>query len=108
MSEIKLLTKEEWEHWREMPNIPIDVWFSFYREKGGYVDNVDDFTNIFLTLVNNNMIVTGTDGTDKRISAGSAWNNMKPYYDHKFGIDVQTEEVSGAGSGEWDEIFKDI
>lgn len=103
------LTKEEWEHWREMPNIPIDVWFSFYKEKGGHLESVDEFTQVFLTLVNNSMVVTNSDGVKKQITAATAWEKMKVYYDNKFGIsDVHIEEVSGDGSGEWGEIFKDI
>lgn len=106
---MKQLTKEEWEHWREMPNIPIDVWFSFYREKGGYLDNIEDFTNIFLTMVNNRMIVEGSDGVMKEISARSAFSKMKEYYDVKFGIsDVQVEEIPRAGSGGRGEIFDNL
>ena len=81
-----MITKEEWEHWREMPNIPIDVWYSFYQEKGGLLDNLEDFTQIFLTMVNNKMIVVGSEGGMKEVSAESAFRKMKEYYDAKFEI----------------------
>lgn len=82
----KFLTKEEWDHWREMPNIPINVWYSFYKEKGGYVDTLEQFTEIFLSMVNNRMTVQGSDGVMKEVSAQSAFKKMKEHYDAKFGI----------------------
>lgn len=106
---MKQLTKEEWEHWREMPNIPIDIWFSFYKEKGGYLDNIEDFTDIFITMINNSMVVEGSDGVMKEVSARSAFNKMKEYYDTKFGInDVQIEEVPRTGSRGGGEIFENL
>ena len=83
---MKQLTKEEWEHWREMPNIPIDVWFSFYREKGGYLEDINEFSNIFLTFVNNRATVKGSDGQMKEITPSGAFGKMREYYDAKFGL----------------------
>lgn len=106
---MKQLNKEEWEHWREMPNIPIDIWFSFYKEKGGYLDNIEDFTDIFITMINNRMTVEGSDGVMKEVSARSAFGKMKEYYDTKFGIsDVQIEEVPRTGSRGGGEIFENL
>ena len=81
-----LLTKENWEHWREMPNIPIDVWFSFYKEKGGILDDVVEFTKIFITFINNKATVQGSDGVMKEITPQGAFKKMKEYYDAKFGL----------------------
>lgn len=101
------LTKEEWEHWREMPNIPIDVWFSFYKEKGGYLEDVQQFTQIFLTLVNNQSTVMGSNGIMKEITPQGAFGKMKEYYDKKFGIYVQPETLSGTSSRSWGEFTEE-
>lgn len=86
MEQVKEVTKEEWEHWREQSNIPIDIWYSFYKEKGGYLDTLESFTQVFLSMINEKMIVQGSGGVMKQITNISAFGKMKTHYDTKFGI----------------------
>lgn len=79
------MTKEEWQQVREQPQISRDVWFSFYKEKGGVLDNIDDFWRTFRTVVDNKMIFINDTG-QRQVTLDSAMKNMFTYYDTKFGI----------------------
>lgn len=78
------MTKEDWLHWRQQPSIPMDIWFAYYSEKGGYITNIDEFAKIFSSLITNQATVQGSDGRMKQITNATASRRMREYYDDKF------------------------
>lgn len=75
------MTKEQYLIIRTMPEIPMDIWFEFYKERGGILQRVD-FDNIFSTIIWNNSITINM----KQVTLSSAINNFYSYYNEKFGV----------------------
>lgn len=59
------MTKEQWLAIRELEEIPKEVWFEFYKEQGGLIDNIDIFFQMFSEIVAQQAIMI---------------KNMKPWY----------------------------
>jgi len=37
------MTKDEYLELLKLPEIPISIWFEYYRERGGIVDDINEF-----------------------------------------------------------------
>lgn len=76
------MKKEEWESIRDQIKFPTGVWFSFYKERGGTIDDIKEFERVFLKVMGK--IVVCTDGAIREITEESALHKIKSYYDAKF------------------------
>ena len=80
------MTKEEYIEVLKLPEIPIPIWFEYYRERGGTIDDVAEFQKTFFTAIHNEWVVTSPFGA-KKITLKSALHNFYSYYNRKFGMD---------------------
>lgn len=76
------MTKQEWLKIRTLKEIPKQIWFSFYREKGGIIDNLEDFWKAFVEILSTQMMIFPQ--TQKRLTFKSALNQLYSYYNSKF------------------------
>lgn len=74
------MTKKEYIELRNQPEIPLDIWFEYYQERGGTLDK-EEFIQIFSILMTQET-VTAT----KVINFHTALNNFYRYYNQKFGL----------------------
>lgn len=81
------MTEQEYIQLREQPEIPMSAWFEFYREKGGVIDDIVKFEEVFTTLlVNQSVISTVGSPTLKQVTLKSALDKFYQHYNQKFGI----------------------
>ena len=81
------MTKEQFEQLSKKEEIPIDIWYQYFIDKGGQNIGLEKFKNIFLQMIQQGqVIVTGTKGTPKFISLKSALDNFYTFYKEKFAI----------------------
>ena len=78
------MTKEEYEKIKDIDNISIPQFFEYYKEKGGKLDDFNEFEKIFVTFTMQEAVVTGSNGKIKKITMESALNNFHNYYKEKF------------------------
>jgi hypothetical protein len=78
------MTKERFIEVTKMPEVPMDVWFEYYKDRGGVLD-FEEFKKVFTTFLWNESIVT-VRGVQKHITLRSALNNFYQYYKTKFNL----------------------
>lgn len=76
------MTKEQWLLTREKPEIPMDVWFSFYKEKGGIAD-VSLFEKMFTNAIFQEPVFLRIQ---KKVTFASCLNKLFTHYNEKFGL----------------------
>lgn len=76
------MTKDEWLETRKKPEIPMDVWFSFYKEKGGKADR-NFFEEMFARAIFQEPIFVKLG---KKVTFASCLRNLFNYYNTKFGV----------------------
>lgn len=75
------MNKQEWEQIKASGNVPISLWFEFYREKGGTIEDLATFQQMFDFIVSEQQpVVNG-----QLVNAGTARNRLVAHYDNKFG-----------------------
>jgi hypothetical protein len=81
------MTEQEYIQLREQREIPMSAWFEFYREKGGTLDDIVKFEEVFTTLVVNQSVI-GVVGSPnlKQITLKSALSKFYQHYNEKFGL----------------------
>lgn len=77
------MTKERYLEVRDIREIPIEDWFDFYKERGGAIEDIEEFKETFYTLLANEAIVANAKGA-KQITFKSALGNFYKYYNTKF------------------------
>lgn len=81
------MIKEEWIKVREEPHIPLGVWFSYYRERDGEIDDPVEFERIFNQVITQCPIFYDpTRGVIVRITAETARRRLFEYYDSTFDL----------------------
>ena len=80
------MTKDEYLELLKLPEIPISIWFEYYRERGGIVDDINEFQKMFFTAISNEWVTDSPSGV-KRITLTSALHNFYSYYNKKFEMD---------------------
>ena len=80
------MTKETFLKIKDQTDIPMDVWFEYYRDRGGIIQDFDYFNQVFSTLLVNRATVAGSDGRMKEITLQSAYNQFYDYYSKKFNL----------------------
>lgn len=91
------MTKEEYIKLLESEEIPIEVFFSFYKERGGTLDDLYEFAKIFATAISNEWVVHTPNGA-KKITYQSCVDNFLYYYNKKFEINEYKKSTSGGSS----------
>ena len=79
------MTKEEWIKVRQEPYIPLGVWFSYYRETGGIIDDPVEFESRFEEILQEHPILYN-NGTLVHITFETARGRLYNYYDLIFGL----------------------
>jgi hypothetical protein len=79
------MTKEQYLIIKQKPEIPMEIWFEYYRERGGELYDFGSFTRLFSTCIMNKAMVNTSTGT-KQITLKSALTKFYEYYDKKFDI----------------------
>jgi len=78
------MTEEQYLMVRDLPEIPMEIWYMYYRERGGTMTSFDDFKTAFAAFVWNQATMEGSDGSMKQITLKSAYDNFYRYYNEKF------------------------
>lgn len=78
-----MITKEQWESIRNMEEIPLYVWYEYYRENGGTIEDLGVFENTFHKIMAQQPLVITRKGP-VRLSFDSAVNRIYDYYYNKF------------------------
>jgi hypothetical protein len=76
------MTKEQWLTVRNQPEIPMDVWFSFYKEKGGIADRAL-FDQMFVRGIWEQPIFVKLG---KKITFEGCIRKIHDHYNAKFGV----------------------
>lgn len=80
------MTKDQYLLILQKPEIPMGVWFDYYRERGGIISDPIEFERIFSVMIWNEATTKGSDGNMKKITLNSALRNFYEYYNKKFNI----------------------
>ena len=91
------MTKDEYLEVIKLPEIPVPIWFEYYRERGGIIEDKSEFEKTFLAAISNEWIV-GTASGEKKITLQSAINNFYSYYNKKFDINEYKGNTPERGS----------
>jgi len=91
------MTKEQYLDIISRSQIPMNIWFEYYRERGGLVDDFAQFERLFSTALVNEFTVESSS-IPKKISLTSALHNFYSYYNKKFGMDEYKRPTPEGGS----------
>lgn len=80
------MTKEQFLLILKQPEIPMEVWFEYYRERGGMIDDFEKFSYIFSIILWNKQEIQGSDGNMKQVTLASAFYQFHDYYAKKFNL----------------------
>ncbi len=78
------MTKEKYLEVRDMTEIPKEIWYKYYKERGGMVDE-DKFWEAFVKSLVSKMVVVNRDGP-KQIDFKTALDSFYGYYNRKFNV----------------------
>lgn len=77
------MTKEEYIIIREKPDIPMNIWYEFFLERGGFSIGLDKFIEIFSNILLGS-IIRKTNGEQTFVNFNSALSQFYKYYNNKF------------------------
>lgn len=77
------MTKEQWHQVRNLEEIPVFIWFEYYKESGGIIDDLDMFQNMFFRILVRQPIVACTRGA-VMVNFTTAVGRLNEYYENKF------------------------
>jgi hypothetical protein len=80
------MTQEEYLVIRNKKEIPFEVWFEYYRERGGTIEDFKKFEEVFTILLFNAAEVQSSNGQMREVTLKSALENFYAYYNQKFGL----------------------
>lgn len=81
------MTAEEYKQLLEKPEIPMEIWYEFFLEKGGKQIGLEDFTSRFKIVTDpGEHMVIGSNNIFKWVSMGSALKHFHEHYKEKFGL----------------------
>lgn len=73
------MSKTEWDNTKTMTEIPMHVWYEYYKENGGKLDSIAQFEQVFTKVIIGGGIING-----KVTNFVSALNRLYRFYDNKF------------------------
>ena len=77
------MTKQRWETIKGLQEVPMDVWFEYYKESGGVLQE-GEFIRLFQEMVASNPVVRNSAGNLSQINLGSSLEKLYNYYNKKF------------------------
>ena len=81
------MTKEEWVKVREEPHIPLGVWFSYYKDNGGDIDDPVEFEDRFNEIINaHHIFFSEMYQTLMHVTQQTAKARLFNYYDSIYDI----------------------
>lgn len=80
------MTKEEWVKVRGEPYIPLGVWFSYYKENGGTIEDPIHFEEEFDRCVSGGTSIFHMHGRIMKMDIHTATDRLFRYYDSIFSI----------------------
>ena len=81
------MTREEWVKVKGEPYIPLGVWFSYYRENGGWIDDPIEFEAKFNEIIKYHPVFySEMHNTLMHISIETAKSRLFNYYDLMYGL----------------------
>lgn len=81
------MTKEEWLRVKREPEIPLGVWFSYYKERGGTYDDPIFFEQAFnQAMIQEPIIVYQGSERMRQVTRESARYCLMSYYDSIFNV----------------------
>lgn len=75
------MTKKEWEKQKPNKEIPISLWFEYYRENGGILSDIHEFEKIFVELMMSPVLI---GGKIINLKYSTAIKKLYEYYENKF------------------------
>jgi hypothetical protein len=91
------MTKEQFLEIIKKPEIPMEIWFEYYKERGGLADP-ETFTKVFTTALWNQWNLRRPDGSVVQVSFKTALEGFYEYYAKKFNHEYTRPQAEG-GSG---------
>ena len=70
------MSKDRWLYVSTLEEIPMEIWFLYYRERGGIIGDIKEFEHLFTILL----------WSPSNITLDSAIHNIYNYYNKKYGI----------------------
>ena len=81
------MTLEQFNNLLTKPEIPMDIWYEFFLEKGGSPIGIENFMKYFSVITQpGETMVTGTDGQPRWCSLRGAYQKFYDHYKAKFGL----------------------
>ncbi len=78
------MTAQRWEHVRTLKEVPIDVWFEYYRDCGGTLQYESAFARLFGEIISRNTMIKNSKGNLVQVNFATALNRLYEYYNNKF------------------------
>lgn len=78
------MTKQRWEHVRTLKEVPMDVWFEYYKEMGGMLPDQETFEEVFVRLIASGKVIINSKGTPVEMTFPGALDRLYKYYNGKF------------------------
>lgn len=78
------MTKERYLEIRDREEIPKEVWYEYYKERGGVLGE-DEFWQNFVKAIFSRLVVVNRNGP-KQIDLKTALESFYGYYNRKFDV----------------------
>lgn len=79
-----MITKEQWQQVRDMEEIPLFLWFDYYRENGGVVEDLGIFESHLWNILAQEPMIISKQGRPLRVNYDTAVNRLYDFYVNKF------------------------
>lgn len=83
-----MVTKEIWLKERDSEELPMFIWFEYYKENGGTIADITAFENAFASILSTINIVPRPGNVVKELSFNSAIRRIHSFYNKKFEVDA--------------------
>lgn len=80
------MTKEQFIELMRSPEIPMRVWYEYYRERGGHIAAFDQFEYVFSVAIWNEEMVLNSKKQLVKLSFQKAVESLYNYYKTKFNL----------------------
>jgi len=77
------MTKQRWEQVRELEELPMEIFWEYYQERGGKLKDFSTFRNVFEKAITQGMRIVTPDKV-RVVTLNSALGNVYSYYNNKF------------------------
>lgn len=78
------MTRQRWQNIRNLKEIPLDVWFEYYKENGGFISDIEEFKNVFYIMLSKEITIKNSKGEYVSVNLRTSLNRLYEYYNNKF------------------------